>query len=520
MASSPLRQGRIALSLILFLVYSVILLDLSGTIPVRFTQSVLFLQFSPSVIHFFTLASLAGLGFIIIILSTFILGRVYCSLLCPLGVLQDITARITRMITHRKRYHYSMPFRKLNYMVLILVIIATIAGLLLPINLTDPYSNFSRISTGLVRPVLILLNNGIVALLEKIDIFTLPRIAFKNFKLTATIYSAIILIVLTFTTMWHGRLFCNTVCPVGSLLGFISRYSLFRFQIDETHCNSCGRCAAFCKSECIDSKAHCIDVSRCVSCFNCLGSCPSSGISYKRGQKPAIVPDLHPGTDQERRALFSYAAALFSLSALAFVPREIETGKPSTLPEKKKNPVCPPGSKGFEHFTKSCTACHLCVSLCPTQVLKPSVFEYGLSGFLQPLLDYHASFCNFECRLCGQVCPTGAIFPLLAEEKKLLQLGKSIFLKENCIVYTRKTSCGACSEHCPSKAVQMVPYKGNLKIPKVNQDICVGCGACEYACPTKPYKAIFVDGHRIHKKAKRPSEKKLEQKKVTEDFPF
>jgi ferredoxin len=118
------------------------------------------------------------------------------------------------------------------------------------------------------------------------------------------------------------------------------------------------------------------------------------------------------------------------------------------------------------------------------------------------------------------VCPTGAILPLLASEKKLLQLGKSIFIKENCIVYTRKTACGACSEHCPSKAVQMVPYEGSLKIPEVTQEICVGCGACEYACPTKPYKAIYVDGHILHKKAKKPTEKKLEQKKTTEDFPF
>lgn len=520
MASSPLRKGRIALSLIFFAVYSMVLLDLSGMLSERFTRGVLYLQYAPSAIHFFNLMSLAGGGFIFIMLLTFIFGRVYCSSLCPLGVLQDITARISRKFTYRKRYHHAQPYRKLNYAVLVLVIITAFAGFLLPLNLTDPYSNFGRISTGLTRPAFILLNNGVAAILEKIDIYNLPRVAFKNFSLVATLYSALILILLTLTTMWHGRLFCNTLCPVGSILGLVSQFSRYKLQIDEPHCNNCGRCATSCKAECIDSIAHTIDAARCVSCFNCIGSCPSNSISYLFIQKATMAPAMLQEPDQSRRQLFGGAVALLSLSALAFVPREIETGKPSTVPEKKKNPICPPGSKGFEHFNESCTACHLCVSLCPTQVLKPSVLEYGLIGFLQPMLDYHASFCNFECRLCSQVCPTGAILPLLADEKKLLQLGKSIFVKENCIVFTRKTACGACSEHCPSKAVQMVPYEGSLKIPEVTQDICVGCGACEYACPTIPYKAIYVDGHRLHQKAKKPTEKKLEQKKTTEDFPF
>jgi ferredoxin len=520
MASSPLRIGRIALSLIFFAVYSFVLLDLSGTVPANYTRGVLHLQFVPSVIHFFSLISIVGAGFILILLLTFIFGRVYCSSLCPLGVLQDITARISRWITHRQRFHFAKPYKKLNYSILILILITAFAGFLLPLNLTDPYSNYGRISTGLVRPVIILINNSLVAIIEKMGLYSLPRIAFKNFSLIATFYSAGILIALILATMWHGRLFCNTLCPVGSLLGLVSKYALFKVKIDKLHCNRCGRCATSCKAECIESTTQSIDASRCVNCFNCVGVCPSNGINYSFQKSAVTESAIHAETDQSKRQLLGGTVALLSLSALAFVPREIETGKPSIIPEKKKNPVCPPGSKGFGHFNETCTACHLCVSLCPTQVLKPSVLDYGLSGFLQPVMDYHASFCNFDCRLCGQVCPTGAILPLLAEEKKVLQLGKSVFVKENCIVYTRKTACGACSEHCPSKAVQMVPFEGRLKIPKVTQDICVGCGACEYACPTKPYKAIYVDGHRLHQKAKKPAEKKLEQKKTTEDFPF
>jgi ferredoxin len=167
-----------------------------------------------------------------------------------------------------------------------------------------------------------------------------------------------------------------------------------------------------------------------------------------------------------------------------------------------------------------CTACHLCVSACPTQVLQPTYFLYGLTGFLQPRMDFITSFCNFECILCGEVCPTGAILPLIKEEKKLVQLGKSNFVKENCIVNTKNTACGACSEHCPTKAVNMVPFKDKLTIPEVNNKICVGCGACEYACPTDP-KSIYVEGNPVHLVAEKPKEVKIEEKiDYKEEFPF
>ena len=139
---------------------------------------------------------------------------------------------------------------------------------------------------------------------------------------------------------------------------------------------------------------------------------------------------------------------------------------------------------------------------------------------LQPYLDYHTHFCNFECTICSDVCPTGAILPIGLEEKKLTQLGISKFIKENCVVYTDEKDCGACSEHCPTKAVNMVFYKNDLKIPEVTKEICIGCGACEYACPTTP-KSIYVDGNPIHKLAEKPKIEKIETEVNPEDdFPF
>ena len=175
----------------------------------------------------------------------------------------------------------------------------------------------------------------------------------------------------------------------------------------------------------------------------------------------------------------------------------------------------------MDKFNNNCTACHLCVTACPTKVLQPSILEFGIFNIFQPFMDYKTSYCNYDCVVCGEVCPTSAIFPVTGVQKKNIQSGKAIFVKENCIVETENTACGACSEHCPTKAVMMVDYKGKLKIPEVTNKYCVGCGACEYACPTKPYKAIYVDGNFVHQKSEiRPTEKLDQKIDYKEEFPF
>jgi ferredoxin len=258
--------------------------------------------------------------------------------------------------------------------------------------------------------------------------------------------------------------------------------------------------------------------------MNCLSPCPEGGVKFLPfWVNNEVKISVH---DPGKRKFIAEAGVLLAVGT-------IDTGKvvlpwleekkeviQATVPIFREHPVTPPGARGQARFNSLCTACHLCVSACPTQVLQPTYFLYGLTGFLQPRMDYITSFCNFECVLCGEVCPTGAILPVQPEEKKLLQLGKSYFVKENCIVYTKDTICGACSEHCPTKAVQMVPYKEKLNIPEVNNSICVGCGACEFACPTDP-KSIYVEGNPLHLVAEKPKEIKLEEKiDYKEEFPF
>ncbi|MGC9342202.1 MAG: 4Fe-4S dicluster domain-containing protein, partial [Bacteroidales bacterium] len=281
-----------------------------------------------------------------------------------------------------------------------------------------------------------------------------------------------------------------------------------------------------CKAECISVKDMEVDHSRCVACFNCLMVCEDSAIDFTVGNSHKSNPVLNETGTGRKSFIFASLAGIFSLAGIKKL-RASEPGEegpinknPTTIPIEKNSYVSPPGSLSIDHFTSVCTACQLCVSQCPTGVLQPSFNEFGLSSIMQPQMDYNTNYCNYECVKCTDVCPTGAILPLGVEDKKILQLGKVQFIKENCVVYTENTACGSCSEHCPTQAVKMVPYKGSLTIPETDNSICVGCGACEYACPVVPYKAIYVDGNAIHLAAEKPKQEKLEEPSMEEDFPF
>ena len=184
--------------------------------------------------------------------------------------------------------------------------------------------------------------------------------------------------------------------------------------------------------------------------------------------------------------------------------------------------ICPPGSEGVDRFLDRCTACHLCVSACPTHVLQPAFLEYGLAGLMKPRLDYSAAFCNFDCQRCAEVCPDGAITLIALADKQVVRIGLAQLNLDNCIVKQKDTDCAACSEHCPTKAVDTIPYKGKLRLPKVTDELCIGCGACEYACPALPKKAITVAGRRRHEKAVRRHEEKASDPRAGTggDFPF
>ncbi len=408
----------------------------------------------------------------------------------------------------------------LHFSIFALIAATFLFGFIAPLGWFDPYSLFGRFMTHLVKPLFIHANNIVVDGFQLMNIYSLRPFEIKAISWVSVGVSGGLILLVSILAAIRGREYCNTVCPVGALLRLTSKLSLFKLTLDENECNSCGLCARSCKAGCIDSKTKKLDFERCVACYNCVKACKIGGVRYSR----TFFKKQQVAYNSERRQFITGAtiALLGGGSSLALMAQEQEKGLNTTRQEDKNYPVCPPGSISIEHFTSKCTACHLCVSACPKQVLQPSLLEYGLKGFLQPRLDFRTSYCNYDCVVCSQICPTGAILPLEPDEKHQVQVGKAYFIRRNCIVRTDKTDCGACSEHCPTKAVQMVPWQHGLLIPEVNQDICVGCGACEYACPTSPYKAIYVDGNAIHQKAMLPSfdENVAKKNSSAEDFPF
>jgi ferredoxin-type protein NapF len=528
MRSSALSKIRIGFSIFVILLLTATFVDISHLIPERYINISHFLQFIPSANKFISAGVAASTGFIIILVLTIITGRTYCSFLCPLGILQDIFSRTGGRIKKRfRRYGFKKPQTILRYAILAATLIITMTWGIYFLTLLDPYSIFGRSMTFFVKPVVLLLNNLLSHIFGKFDIYTFVQTPVTLFSPAAYYIPIAILLLVGILSLANGRLYCNAVCPVGTFLGIISKVSLLQIKFDGSKCTKCGRCAVACKSSCIDFLNKDIDNSRCVGCFNCLKSCQDKAleynfISFKKPAKDAGI-GKETGIDYGRRNAISVSLLILlglkSQSSSAQNKTAPVPKKASTVKEKRTSPVSPPGSASIVNFTTNCTACSLCISVCPNNVLVPSVTEYGLTSVMQPHLDFRKGFCAYECVRCLDVCPTGALLPLTIEAKKLTQIGKSVFIKDNCIVNTEKTACGACAESCPTKAVHMVPFEGKLVIPETKDEICIGCGHCEFACPTTPYKAIFVNGNPKHAAALKPVNTQTDIRKP-EEFPF
>ncbi|MBN2765291.1 MAG: 4Fe-4S binding protein [Paludibacteraceae bacterium] len=483
-----LRKIRIVVSVLFFSLITLYFVDFAGLLPAGFSLLAQ-IQFLPALLalNLVVLAALVAL--------TFIFGRVYCSSICPLGTFQDIVNWARRKFLKKKRFKYKKAANILRWSVLTITIIAFISGFSFLIGLLDPYSAFGRISVHVLKPAYLAGNNLLEAIFTHFGDHTFYRMSIYTGSVFSLIVALITLIVVGIMAWTGGRNYCNTICPVGTSLGLISKYSLFQIRIDENLCNSCGACGRNCKASCIDTKNHKIDASRCINCFDCIDVCNQSAMKFTYSMKTAKKQTI-PDTSRRR---FMLAVATTSLAAGKVLADKTIPGHNSIKTERKKA-ITPPGALNSKHFLTQCTSCHLCVSSCPSEVIKPAFLEYGLGGIMQPMMSFEKGFCNYDCTVCTDVCPSNALISLTMEEKHHNQMGQVQLVLENCIVVTDGTSCGACSEHCPTQAVSMIPYKDGLTIPHIEVDICVGCGGCEYICPAVPFKAIYVEGIDKHKR--------------------
>ncbi len=497
-----LRKIRIAFAVVFFTLITLLFLDFTGSIHTWFGWMAK-IQFLPALLAL-------NIGVVILLIAlTLAVGRIYCSVICPLGVLQDIISWSSGKRKKKKyRFTYSTEKKLLRYGVLILFIIALIGGIGSLTALLAPYSSYGRIAQNLFAPLYGWGNNFLAYLAERADSYAFYRTEVWLKSLPTFCIALATLIILIILAWRNGRTYCNTICPVGTLLGILSRYSLFRPVIHTEKCNSCTLCSRKCKASCIDSKAHHIDYSRCVACMDCIDVCKHEAIRFQyrfkktAPQQPKETLKGQPA-DQARRQFLSVTAGLAAAATLKAQEKKVDGGlaliEDKKIPERKTR-IVPPGALSIRHFAQHCTACQLCVSVCPNEVLRPSS---GLLTLMQPEMSYERGYCRPECTRCADVCPAGAIRPISKADKSSTQIGHAVWIKKNCIPLTDGVECGNCARHCPAGAIQMVPSDAanpqSLKIPVVNTERCIGCGACENLCPARPFSAIYVEGHEIHR---------------------
>lgn len=514
-----LKNIRVIVSIFFFIILTILIINPQKNIPEVIINIFTSFQLIPSIFKIIYYLGITTLGLIIVLLLTIFWGRVYCSSICPLGTLQDLIIYIKRKVNNRLKFNYKQYNYIFHYIFGGILGISGLLGIMSLLNIFEPYSIYGRLVSNLFEPAVVLINNFLASLLEYFKVYSFYRVPIREFNYPIIFLSVFFLGLIVYLSYFHGRLFCNSFCPAGALLSLISRLSIYKIVIEELNCNGCGVCERVCKANCIDSENKSIDFAACISCFNCIKSCPKDGIVYSK--KFIKIPVMKTHSNNSRRNFLK--STLLPLTGLVneklLLVDTIRTNTSGYF-KTKLQPITPPGSISLEHFTDTCTACHLCVSACPTQVLYPTLLGYGIEGMLQPRMNYTSSYCNYECTICSKVCPTGAILPLDVERKKTVQIGRVEFFKDDCVVVAKKKECAACSEHCPTKAVYMMPYEGKLKLPEINNDLCIGCGHCENACPTVPRKAIYVKANIIHQQAKKPEIKKKEQIEIPEEFPF
>lgn len=468
-----LRKLRICLAAIVFIAAVLLFLNLweGAALKLSFLAK---WQFLPAVL------ALNVVVIAVLVVVTLLFGRIYCSVICPLGILQDIIGRLGRIGKKNKMRYSPSKEKKVRYIVWVVFVATLIAGLNYLVVLLDPYGLFGKMvaSAG-----------------GKFVGWLVPAVA------------AVAFVVIAVLAWKNGRTWCNTICPVGTTLGFFSRFAIFRPVINADACKSCHACEKKCKAACINIAEHKIDYSRCVDCFDCIDSCKFGALKYKiagragNDVKKAAEDAKDAGNDAGRRAFLASSAMIATAATVGAQTKKLDGGlaaiEDKKIPERTV-PLTPFGSESVKDFYKKCVACQLCVSACPNNVLRPST---DLDRLMQPEMSYEKGYCRPECTECSQVCPAGAILPLTPEEKTQFHIGVASVERSLCVAEDG-ISCGNCARHCPVGAILMVPKDesddNSPYIPVVDEAKCIGCGACENLCPSRPFSAITVNGLRVH----------------------
>ncbi len=497
-----LRIIRITLGVLSLIAMTLLFIDVTGFAAAHWSWMAKW-QLIPS------LLALNLVVFIGLVALTLLAGRVYCSVICPLGLYQDAVNRIHLWTAGKKKrrkglFKYKPAHTRLRQIFLIVYAVLFFGALVLGIgmwtsSLIEPYSTFGRISTWLFRPAAVEINNLAADTTADSESYIFDIAYHLPLALPLIIVAALTFIIVTIFAWRTGRGYCNSVCPVGTCLGFLSRFSWLKPTIDTDKCTRCGSCARHCKSNCIDAKNHAIDYSRCVACFDCLHECKEGAISFTH--KAATDPKADKTEPDKRRRAFLAGGMIVAGGLAAKAVSSATDGGLAPLKSKqaptRETPVLPPGARNQRWLATHCIACQLCITNCPNGVMRPSL---NAATFMQPVLEFNKGFCRPECTKCSDICPTDALQKLDIPVKDSTKIGTAVVDTSLCISAAFGQHCGNCARRCPAGAITMIPVKpgsADLK-PLVNAEACIGCGSCEYHCPVGKAGNISSDIPAIH----------------------
>ena len=484
-----LRKIRITLAIAMITLVTLLFLGVSWRLNL-WINWVAKIQLLPAVLamNFIVIAAL--------IVLTLVFGRIYCSVICPLGVMQDFFSWIGGKIW-KNRFRHTKEHKWLRYSLLGIFVVCLIIGFAPVTTLLAPYSAYGRIVNSLFRPLYDMLNNALAGM--ETDTYHFSQVEIWMRSVTTFAVAIATLLVLAFLALRYGRTYCNTICPVGTALSFFARFSLLKIRFDNDKCKSCGMCEKNCKASAIDFRTGDVDYSRCVVCGDCLDKCKFDALHFSlpKGKKSETAEQPSSPSDPTRRMFLATAGMLTATAAMAQTQMKVDGGlaviEDKQAPERKTR-ITPPGSISLNNMSRHCTACQLCVSACPNDVLRPST---EFSTFMQPVMSFERGYCRPECSRCSEVCPTGAIRKITPADKTAIHVGHAVWIGKNCLPLTDGVSCGNCARHCPTGAIQMIEYEG-VQVPAVDANKCIGCGACENLCPARPFSAIYVEGNEQH----------------------
>jgi len=450
-----------------------------------------------------------------VLVATLLLGRVFCGWICPLGTLIDITdrffeKRVRRPLMRERRW------RNVKFYLLAFVAVAALFGVQIAF-LFDPIAILTRTMTLALFPPLQFGYQLLGARLPAIGdwfgrhfgwIFPEATVHFRMGVVALAIFALIIA-----ANSLSPRFWCRNLCPLGALLGLLSKFPILRKRVSDT-CNRCRICSSLCRMQAIDNNAIRTNSVECILCMSCVATCPTKAIRYSfhfgdsaPDKWAKEVPERQPQLVR-RRLVFAGLAGL-AWAALARTNAGAELSI-SQQPVSSPFLLRPPGSLPENEFLSRCVRCSMCMKVCPTGGLQPAIAEAGLEGFWTPVLVPRMGECSPECTACGQICPTQAIQPFSAEEKAWLYIGTAVIDRSLCLVWSARKQCLVCDEVCNYRAIEWEIIDG-VAYPIVNDQICVGCGLCEAHCPVQPQAAIRVYSFGDKRSWSREKQKKWRQ---------